>query len=154
MFRCKIINIFFSFFPFKRWQDFLIRHHIQECPACRNKLASAKKVRVLLIQEGEAENFADLWPGVRKKLTEKEQEERDSFWFRWRWAFRSAGLFAVIAAGILIYTLSIREMGTSMENMAERFQINYIKVENKPARAFLFQPQGSEMIIVWAEKNM
>lgn len=154
MFRCRVISIFFSFFPFKRWQDFLIRHHIQECPACRNKLASAEEVRVLLIQEGEAENFADLWSGIRTKLTDKEQKERDSFWFRWRWAFRAAGLFAVIAAGILIYTLSIREMGTSIENMAERFQINYIKVENKPARAFLFQPQGSEMIIVWAEKNM
>jgi hypothetical protein len=37
-------------------------------------------------------------------------------------------------------------------DLAERFQINYIKIDNKPARAFLFQLQESNMIFIWAEK--
>jgi len=34
-----------------------------------------------------------------------------------------------------------------------RFQIYNLRIEGEPARAYLFKPQGTDMIIVWAQKN-
>jgi hypothetical protein len=34
----------------------------------------------------------------------------------------------------------------------DRFEINYINVGGAPAQAFIYRPQGSDMIVVWAEK--
>jgi hypothetical protein len=34
-----------------------------------------------------------------------------------------------------------------------RFELEYIRVGGQPANAVVYQPQGSDIIIVWAGKN-
>lgn len=150
MIKCKVVNFLFSFIPLKRWQDFLLSHHIQRCPLCQKKMASAEEVKSLFIQEGDVESVPGLWPAVRMRLGEGRVKE--SFGLRrLAWIAGAAGLLAVIAASVWLFISPGRN--TSDERLAERFQINYIKVGSGPARAYVFKPYDSNMIFVWAERE-
>ncbi len=154
MFRCKAINFLFIILPLKCWRDFLIRRHIQECPECQKKLAGVEEVKPFLIQEEEVGGLEGLWPEIKTKLSQEKRKKLRPLRPRLRWAFRAVGLFVAIAAGIWLYRIFTLDKSPLKESLVERFQINYIRIEDKPARAFLFQPHDSEMIFVWAEKNI
>jgi len=121
---------------------------------CQKKLASIEEVNSFLIEESKAGSIEGLWPEIKKKLNQEKRKKQRSLWFRLRWAFGAASFLIAAAAGIWFYRTLTLDKASLKENLVERFQINYIRIENKPARAFLFQPQGSEMIVVWAEKNI
>lgn len=154
MFRCKIINLFFIIFPIKVWQDFLIGHHIQKCPACQSHLASLEETKPFLVQESEIENLESLWPAIKSGLSEGKRKERLFFRPRLKWAAGVAGLLIAILAGIWLYSVFSPEKISPKQPLINRFQINYIRVEKKPARAFLYSLPESKMVIVWAEKNI
>jgi len=107
-----------------------------------------------LIEESKAGSIEGLWPEIKKKLNQEKRKKQNSLWFRLRWAFGTASFLMAAVAGILFYRTITLDKASLKENLVERFQINYIRIENKPARAFLFQPYDSEMIVVWAEKNI
>ncbi len=153
MYRCKIIDFLFTFIPIKRWQGFLIRRHIQKCPSCLIKLADADEVRSLVIQESELEGMEDLWPAVKAGLSEGRGEARIPLWFRWKWVYASAFLAVVLAGLIWLYFVFIPGKGSSEEPFGEQFQINYIKIENEPAQAYVFRPRDSNTFFVWVEKK-
>lgn len=153
MLRCKIFDFFFFVFPLKSWQDFLIRRHFQKCPVCQEKLTSMEEAKSFLIQESEVESLEVSWPAIRGKLSEEKRKDKHVFWPRLKWIAGAATLCAAIVIGIWLYLVYTPDKGPSEEDLGERFQINYIKIGDKPARAFLFYPHDSNMIIVWAEKN-
>ncbi|MCK4336993.1 MAG: hypothetical protein KAX11_03550 [Candidatus Aminicenantes bacterium] len=73
---------------------------------------------------------------------------------RRKWRYSLAGAMTVILAGALIYLgVDHKKSGTEISN-PESFRIQYIKVNDQPAQAFLFQPKDSDMVFVWAEKNL
>lgn len=154
MLRCKIVDFLFFIIPLKRWRDFLIRRHFQKCPVCQDKVASSEEVKSLLINEGKVGELLELWPAVEKELKEGKRKERFPMRRRLKWAYGAASLLAAAAAVIWLYFAITPDSGPSKETLVERFQINYIKIGNKPARAYLFRPHDSKMIIVWAEKNI
>ncbi len=152
MFRCRMVNFLFSIIPLKRGQDFLLRKHIQNCPSCQENLASLEETKSVLIQEGEVGNLEDLWPKVKIKLTEEERKEKLFHLPSWGWAVGAAGLIAVVIIGLWLFWSA--QLGKPSEELGRRFQIKYIRVHNKAARTYLFQPQDSNMIIIWAEENI
>jgi len=154
MFKCKIIDFFFFIFPLKRWRDFLIRHHVQKCKICQGKLASVEDVSSFLAQEGDIEDLVDLWPAVKEGLGEEKSREKRLIRPRLKWAVGLASLFvaAVVVIGLYFAFSPFKE--PSMGDLQERFQINYINIENKPAKTYIYRPINSNMIIVWAEKNI
>lgn len=156
MFRCKVIDFLFKSVPLKIWQDFLIRYHIEKCPACQEKFASVEEANLFLIQESEAGELEGLWPAIRERLTERGLKDRGLYRprLRWAWAAAAAGMVAALILGFWLYSIFKPGKAPEEESLVERFQIKYIRVENKPAHAYVFWPQGSEMVIVWAEKNM
>lgn len=149
MIKCKLVNFLFSFIPLKRWQSFLISHHLQRCPFCQKKMASLDEARSLFIKENEIENIPSLWPEVRMKLREAGIKERYGR-RRLAWIAGAAGLLAIAA---LIWLFISPGRNALKERMAERFQINYIRVGNGAARAYVFKPYDSNMIFIWPEKE-
>ncbi|UCC39605.1 MAG: hypothetical protein JSV96_17800 [Candidatus Aminicenantes bacterium] len=155
MLRCRIIGFFFNVFPLKVWQSFLIRRHLQKCPECQRELASIAEVRSLLTQESEGESLEGEWLAIRGKLSGGKRKERDLFSPRLRWAAGVASLFVVAVAviGSWLYFSYTPGKSPQEKDLGERFRINYIRVDDKPAKTFLFRPHDSKMIIIWAEKN-
>ena len=153
MLRCRIINLLLSIFPLKIWQDFLLQKHIQDCPICQEKLASREETKSLLIQESEVGNLEDLWPKVKVQLPREKRKERLFRLPRWGWAVGAVGLLAAVLIGIWLYRPFALDKSLE-EELGGEFQIKYIRVDNKPARTYIFQPQDSNMIIIWAEKDI
>ena len=60
----------------------------------------------------------------------------------------AASLTVFIFAGFLYLN---RNNSIKMALQQEQFEINYIKVEEKPAGTYVIEPPDSEVIIVWAE---
>ncbi len=153
MFRCRMVNFLFSIFPLKIWQDFLLQKHIQNCPACQESLASLEEAKSLLVQEGEVGDLEGLWPKVKDQLPKEKRKERLFSQPRWGWAVGAACLLIVVLLSIWFYQL-VPPGKTPEEDITSPFQIKYIRIYDEPARTYLFQPQDSNMIIVWAEKDI
>lgn len=154
MFKCKIIDFFFFIFPLKRWRDFLIRHHVQKCSVCQDKLAGVEDVKSFLFQESDVGDLEKIWPVMKEEPGEEKSREQRAVkpWLRWAVGLASLFVAAVVVVG-LYFTFSPKK-GPSMGDLQERFQINYINIENKPAKTYIYRPGDSNMIIVWAEKNI
>jgi len=154
MFQCKIINLFFSILPLNAWRDFLIRTHIQKCPQCQNDIASLDEAKLFLIQEGEVGDMEGLWPAVKARLSVSGRKKRHLSWPRWRWAAGAVAVVVAIVVGFWFYSTSLQNIGPREENMVGKLQINYMKIEKKPAQTYVYWPQGIEMVLVWAEKDI
>lgn len=153
MFLCKFTYFWLSIFPFKPWQDFLVRAHIHKCPACQDQLASLEEVKALLIHESDVQSSRDLWPDVKSAIIERKPEKRAFLAGYARWVFAAAGLLAILIAGSLFYTVLVQNGGLTVREEGARFQINYLRVGDESATPYLYQPKDSDMIIVWAEKS-
>jgi len=130
-------------------KDFWIRRHVRNCPYCQRKLAGRKEIRRILMHENDLRDIKDIWPRIRSRLDQKPapqtRKERPSP------AFKFAGLLAAVIIGIGIYfglfTGSSGEKETS-------FRIHHIKVRNRPADVYYYQPQDSDMVLIWAEDSL
>jgi len=148
-----MVNFLSAIFPFKIWQDFLLQKHIQNCPVCQENLASLEEIKSLLIQEKEVGDLKDLWPKVNAQLTKQKRKERFFHVPRLAWAVGASCLLIAIVLGLWFYQLAPPGK-TPEEDITSPFQIKYIRIYDKPARTYLFLPQDSNMIIIWAEKNI
>ncbi len=153
MWRCQIVNFLFTIFPFKIWQDVLLKKHIQNCPACQENLASPEEIKSLLIQGEDVGGLEGLWPKVNMQLTKEKKKEKLFRLPRWAWAVGAAFLLLAIVLGIWFYQLTPSGK-TPEEDITSPFKIKYIRIYDQPARTYLFQPHDSNMIIIWAEKNI
>jgi len=154
MIKCKLFNFLFSAFSLKVWQDFLIRYHFQNCRSCQEKIASSEEAKKIMVEEDQTGNLDSFWLKLKPELARAEKKERVHFRPWLKWAAAAALMTAAVAAVVWLYFLKATGENPSSQSPIRRFQINYLKVENKPASAFIFKPQDSAMIIVWAEKNI
>jgi len=152
MFKCRFIDFLFSVLPIKRWQDFLVRRHIQNCAACRNKLATTEEARQLLVSESEIENLEGVWPAIKLRMDERKGQKPQAQ-RRWRWALATAFLFIVLVGAVWLYLAFEPGKGSPEQPFAEQFQINSIEIDNKPAQAFVYHPRDSKTYFVWVEKK-
>jgi hypothetical protein len=116
-------------------------------------LISREIVQGITIQESQCGDTDTLWDGFEKKVREVKSNKQNVFSPRWSLAYGIA-LVLVLSAATIWFVLSPQFRKTQIEeNLNRHFQINYITIENAPAQAYIFQPQDSHMIIVWAQKN-
>lgn len=140
--------------PIKVWQDFLLHSHVHRCETCRSKLATLDEVKSVLYQESDVEDLREIWPAVEAGITTKKAERKGSFPVGLKWALPTACLVLLIVMGIMFIPMLQRNGGSGGQDQGSKFQINSIRVGNEPATPFLYQPQDSDMIIVWAEKSL
>ena len=158
---CKIVELVYVLIPWKPWQGLLIRLHIEKCPRCQECLASRESVGSLLVQERGVDIGRPLWTGVESALREdlgkegKKDKDREA-WSpagrRWGWAV-AAGVLLVLIAGFILFREFRPQEAASAAAVPARFELEYVRVGGLPANTVIYQPQGSDMIIVWAGKS-
>jgi hypothetical protein len=154
MSRCKIFEFAFALLPLTKWQDFLLRMHMEKCPKCQETLITQEGVQKITIQETQCGDSDSLWDGFEDKVREAKSAEQQVLSPRLGWTYGIAVVF-MIGAAALWFVLSPQFRKTRIEeSLNGHFKINYVRIENEPAQAYLFQPQDSHMIIVWAQKNI
>lgn len=158
MSRCKTVDFFYALIPSSRWRGFLIRRHVEGCARCQARLASRAESRVLFVQEGPSGVEKTLWAAVEagldaepNRLTKKERRRATAILRPQRWA-AAAALLLVLAAGYWLLKDFQPEAMSAASAAPARFELAYARVDGKPANVVIYQPQGSDMIIVWAGK--
>jgi hypothetical protein len=119
-----------------------------------NQVASQDEVRALIIQQDDVGGFSDLWPAIKSGVIEKNKRMEIRDFSHRRWAFAALGVMTVLLAVFLFYTVFFQNGILLKQEGKARFQINSIRVGEEPATPFIYQPKDSDMILVWAEKNM
>ena len=150
MWRCRMVDGLIRFLPVKAWQDVLIRRHAMTCRDCLGKLAAPEEVKSFLVQEEDLVEVRDFWPVVKGRLQTGLIRQRRAFRPFWTWVSAAAGLIVVILAGFWLLTGNREGSGPEL---GRSLHINYVRIEDKPARAYVFHPQDVDMTLVWVEKN-
>jgi hypothetical protein len=154
---CRTIVFFYKVLPLKLWRGFLIRCHIEKCAACETRLVHKEEIRTRLLKEEEVGDSGRLWSGVRAELkiaAEKESPPQSSTRARWRWVLGAAGLMIAVLTGIWLYRGHKSDGILPGKEMGRKFQIQYMRIGEEPARPFVYQPQDSKIIIIWAERTL
>lgn len=156
---CKIVNLTYTLLPLSAWRGFLIRRHMETCVRCQPLLAGRAEARRLLVSADSQKNGDLLWMKIWSRLgdgTASPSRLRHSAESRkvWKWALGAAALFAAVAVNLWVLRGG-RGIGTDAPapSPADRFDLNYVRIEGENANAFVYQPQNSDLIIVWAGKD-
>jgi hypothetical protein len=152
---CKVVDVLYAAIPLSAVRDFLIRRHIERCGRCQARLISRSEAGALFVKPRDVGSTGDLWwriePRVGRPVPVPARTPAGS---RWEWAAAVAAALFFAAAGFwLLRGVRSEKVSVELLRPADRFEINYINVGGAPAQAYIYQPQGSDMIIVWAEKT-
>jgi hypothetical protein len=152
---CKIVDILYSVIPSRLFRDFLIRRHMDKCPHCQARLVSRSEAEALFVKPDDAGAVEALWIKIERQTGRVVSvAEEKTAGLLWEWAAGTAALLVVAVASFwLLRGIQTQAVRADYARPADRFEINYVNVGGAPAQAFVYQPQGSDMIIVWAERN-
>ena len=150
MWPCRMIDRLIQMVPLKAWQDILIRRHVSGCPACQGKLAAKEEVRAVMIQKQDLVEVKDFWPEIKRSLFTEPKIPARTYRSFWQGAAIAAGLVVIILTSLWLYW-GFR--GNGATDPGHKLLIDYVKIEDKPARTYVFKPQGADMTLVWVEKN-
>ncbi|MDH4197148.1 MAG: hypothetical protein OEW05_07065 [Candidatus Aminicenantes bacterium] len=153
---CRRIEFLYRAIALRLWRGWLVRRHIERCPVCQARLASREEVRRLLARPEGYRDVSGLWARLEHELARPSVKTETGFHpARPRWQF-ALGLLAFCAAiGISFWLLrDVRSAGPRIPGASERFTLEYVRVGGAPAQAYVYQPSGSKMVFVWAEKSM
>jgi len=159
-----LIDLIYRILPFRAWKGWLLRHHMESCPGCRKRLVSREEARLLLVQVDDVGDLDRFWPSIKEKLGEKAKKDEKNLLSKpamakmWRLA-AAAVTVLLIAAAVNFWLLRKPRLDTPLQGgpgpaETEQVQIHYVKIDNEPAQTFIFQPRDSNIIIVWAGKNI
>jgi hypothetical protein len=155
MVSCKIVNAFYAAVPVRLFRDYLIRTHFDKCAGCQARLVSRHEAEALFVRPEDVGGVADIWGKIDlRAVPEAAAPGRRPIGLRWELLAGAATLLVLAAASLWLLrgveTVAVR---ADYARPADRFEINYINVGGAPAQAYIYQPAGSDMIIVWANKN-
>ncbi|MBM3284835.1 MAG: hypothetical protein FJY81_03090 [Candidatus Aminicenantes bacterium] len=161
MFRCKACQFFIRLVPLRAGKNLFLRHHVDRCPICQEKLAGQAEARAVLWQPEETGNLEGIWRSCENRLEREEIVARTatpsavSIWRRKRAVFAGIFVLLIVSAYLVFHdgqhpgSISRPQTG---EN-GERFSITHLKIGDEPAHPIIYQPFGSELIFIWAESH-
>jgi len=150
--KTKLVEFLVWVLPIKSIQDYLIRRYLLTDEVYSRKIAGLDEVRGILMDSGELKEIPSLWPKVRNELRSYREPRSSGMRSGLRWAIQGLGLCLVLVLGIWMIRHPQSERSSTAEAHTGSFQVQSIRLENKPATAFLFRPNDSKFIMVWAEK--
>lgn len=156
MLRCKTVTFLFDVLPIGAWRAFLIRRHIDVCLSCQKKILNLEESRSLLVGSLDP----DEWAGLKRRLRDQSANDPgdrapakhgNPAKFL-KWAPSAAMVLVLAATGFWLLQDGRKSVQiTDRIRPPDRFELDYIRVGGRPAGAYIYQPQGAEIIIVWAE---
>ncbi|MDH4272025.1 MAG: hypothetical protein OEW18_08625 [Candidatus Aminicenantes bacterium] len=135
--------------PFgSRWSARL-RRHLELCRKCQEGMASVEDARTATIPKEKIEIAIDFWPALRRRLEREKPGKQARPRMSWRWALGAAGFLAAAAIGLFL----LRPGEKNDPASGIKLRINYVKMYEEPAQAFIFHTQDVNSTFVWVEKQ-
>jgi hypothetical protein len=153
---CKIADVLYAAIPLRPFRDLLIRGHMERCPHCQARLVGPEEARGLLVSSERIGDPMDLWRRIsfeagRNEAFREPRQGRPSL--AWRWASTVATAVILAATGFWLLR-QVEQQGIDVNAIApaDRFEISYVRVGGAPAQTFVYQPQGTDTVFVWASR--
>ncbi len=154
---CKMVDVIYAALPLRPLRAFLIRSHMECCPRCQARLLSREEAGRLLVSPARAEMPQILWDRISSRVEggmPVPETPPAPAGAGWRWAAAVAAAAIVAVTGFwLLRQVERPGFGPGVVGPADRFQIDYVNVGGAPAQTFVYQPQGTDTVFVWATKN-
>jgi hypothetical protein len=154
---CKIVDLAYALVPLLAWRRFLIRRHMETCLRCQAFIASRAEARGLFATADSQRDGEHLWLRVRRQLNQPEAAKplrASAPHVTWKWALGLAALLAAVTVNLWILRgVRSPETEDSAVSRPERFDLKYVRIEDENANAFVYQPQNSDLILVWVGKD-
>jgi hypothetical protein len=153
---CSMVDRLYRAVPLRRFRDWLIRAHLEGCPRCQARLLSRDEARSLLVGPEDVGPADALWQRISRlaepACTVRRPAPRKPGWV-WRWAAAAAMTAAVAVTGFWVLRQVERPEAGVLVAEVQRFEIDYVNVGGEPARTFVYQPQGTDTVFVWASRT-
>jgi len=130
---------------------------MERCPGCQARLVGPEEARDLLVRPGRLGDPEALWRRISVE-TERAAAAPEPAPARAGLAWRLAAGVAMAAVVALTGFWLLREVERpGFDAMAvapaDRFEIDYVNVGGEPAQTFVYQPQGTDTVFIWATKT-
>jgi len=135
--------------PFNSGLSLRFRRHLEQCPECQGELADIQEARASTIGQEDIGASRDFWPAFALSLERPKPRRHVGAGLGWAWALGTAGLLALAITGaFFLIPFSRQEVLSS----GVKLRVNYVRMYEKPAQAFIFQTQEANSTFVWVEK--
>jgi hypothetical protein len=154
---CRTVELLYDALLLRPLRSWLIRAHMEKCPACQARLLSLDEARGLLVAPDQVGDPQTLWRRIASAaarpagLADPSPAPAAVIW-RWAAAIVMASALAISGFWLLRET-GKPGYGPGLAGPAGRFEIAYVNVGGAPAQTFVYQPQGSDTVFVWAQKT-
>jgi hypothetical protein len=171
-----LVGLLIRVLPFDAWKDALLRGHMENCPACRRRLASREEARRVLVRSEDAGIPGGFWPAIADRIggceiaavatTDVTARAAEVVPAPKRWAWRWAAAVSGTALAVVLTIALVRFLqapapapyaagaAEGTESEPDQVQIHYVRIDNEPAHTFIFKPHDSDVVIIWAGKNI
>lgn len=154
---CRTAEFLYDALPLKTVRGWLIRGHMERCPRCQARLVGPEEAQGLLVTPGRLGDLEALWRRISVEAA-RAAAAREPEPARAGLAWRLAASVAVAAVVSLAGFWLLRETGRpGFDAMAvapaDRFEIDYVNVGGAPAQTFVYQPQGTDTVFIWASRT-
>jgi hypothetical protein len=154
---CEFYQFIFSSVPFLRIKDWVMRHHFDRCPRCRQELADLEEIRPLYsLLQPEKISPDLLWFKIKLRLEADRKEKREFISTKPFRPLRLAlvsglSIFLIIISLFIISGLHKKKSRLEAASSPETLRIIRFEVKEKPAAPVIYKPFGSNLIFIWAE---
>lgn len=154
---CRTVDRLYAALPLRPLRDWLIRVHMDRCPRCQARLLGREEARRLLVGPDQVGDTAELWRRISLRAgraASASASRPGGGTIAWQWAMAVSTVAVIAVAGFWL----LKETGRPGFDVAsvppaERFRIDYVNVGGAPAQTFVYQPQGSDTVFVWASRT-
>jgi len=129
---------------------------MEECPRCQARLLNRHEARGLLVAPDELGRPDRLWQRILSEAARPAAVPATRpapATAIWRWAAAAAMAVVVAVTGFWLLR-EIERPGFDMSAVGpvDRFELDYVNVGGAPAQTFVYQPQGTDTVFIWASR--
>ena len=154
---CRMVDRLYAAVPLRPLRDALIRVHADRCPRCQARLLGRDEAKRLLVGPDQVGDASALWRRISARAAAAAclpASGPRGGRMAWRWAPALSTAAVVALAGFwLLRETSRPGFEAASAPPADRFQIDYVNVGGQAARTFVYQPQGSDTVFIWAART-
>jgi len=143
------VQVFIRILPFHAGLSSRLRRHLEQCPECRGRMADIREARAATVSTHDLGMVRDFWPrfaqGLDRPLSGAYSRPKPGL----IWALGTAGLLALAIIGVFLF---IPSAPTAILSSGVKLRINYVRMYEEPAQAFIFHTQDADSTFVWVER--
>lgn len=146
----KWAQVFIRLLPFRSGLSSRLRRHLEQCGECQGRMADIQEARAATISKNDLGKVGDFWPRFALSLEKPKSGKHFGAQLGWSWALGTAGLLALAIIGAFFLVPSSPQ---EVLSSGVKLRVNYVRIYEEPAQAFIFHTQDENATFIWVEKQ-